>query len=143
MGDAEPVTDAEGPYGTLIETRLRVLTWNLWHRFGPWEARRPAIAATLARLDADVICLQEVWADERGGLRRGAGRRARASTTSTAPGWSFDGVRFGNAVLSRWPITASDVLPLPSTEAHRGAAHLRARRHRRSTRARCRCSAPT
>jgi endonuclease/exonuclease/phosphatase family metal-dependent hydrolase len=115
VGDAGPVTDAEGPYGTLIDTRVRVLTWNLWHRFGPWEARRPAIAATLARIDPDVVCLQEVWADPTVGF-----------AAELAEGLGFhhvygarldvDGVRFGNAVLSRWPITASDVLALPSTE---------------------------
>jgi endonuclease/exonuclease/phosphatase family metal-dependent hydrolase len=113
VGDAGRVTDEQGPYGTLIDTRLRVLSWNLWHRFGPWEARRPAIAATLARLDADVIGLQEVWADadvsfaeelaERLGFHQVYGARL-----------DFDGVRFGNAILSRWPITASDVLALPS-----------------------------
>jgi endonuclease/exonuclease/phosphatase family metal-dependent hydrolase len=109
------VTYTEGPYGPLLDTRLRVLTWNLWHRFGPWEARRPAIAATLARLDADVICLQEVWGDETIGfaeeLAAGLGfHHAYGSRLEV------DGVRFGNAVLARWPITASDVLDLPSTE---------------------------
>jgi endonuclease/exonuclease/phosphatase family metal-dependent hydrolase len=109
------VTDTEGPYGTLIESRLRVLTWNLWWRFGPWEARRPAIAATLARLEADVICLQEVWEDAEGSF-----------AAELADGLGFhhvygsrlvlDDVEFGNAVLSRWPITGSSVLPLPSTE---------------------------
>ena len=63
LGHAGVVTDTVGSYGTLVDTHLRVLTWNLWWRFGPWEARRPAIAATLARLDADVLCLQEVWDD--------------------------------------------------------------------------------
>jgi endonuclease/exonuclease/phosphatase family metal-dependent hydrolase len=113
--DAERVTDAEGPYGTLIETRVRVLSWNLWHRFGPWEARRPAIAATLARLDADVICLQEVWADDEVGF---AAELAAGLGLHHAYGARLvhDGVRFGNAVLSRWPITTSDVLPLPSPE---------------------------
>jgi endonuclease/exonuclease/phosphatase family metal-dependent hydrolase len=107
------VTDAEGPYGPLIETRLRVLTWNLWHRFGPWEARRPAIAATLARLDADVICLQEVWADTEVEL---AAELAAGLGFDQVYGsrLDFEGVRFGNAVLSRWPIRGSDVLPLPS-----------------------------
>ena len=108
-----PVTEAEGPYGTLIETRLRVLSWNLWHRFGPWEARRPAIAATLARLDADVVCLQEVWADDEvefgGELAGGLGfHQVYGSRVD------FDGVRFGNAVLSRWPIRGTEVLALPS-----------------------------
>jgi endonuclease/exonuclease/phosphatase family metal-dependent hydrolase len=107
------VTDADGPYGALLDSRLRVLTWNLWWRYGPWEARRPAIAATLARLDADVICLQEVWDDGTVGF-----------AAELADGLGFhqvygsrldlDGVRFGNAVLSRWPITAHEVLPLPA-----------------------------
>ncbi len=107
------MTVTEGPYGTLIDTRLRVLTWNLWHRFGPWEARRPAIAATLARLDADVICLQEVWADEQVGFAEelAAGLGFHPAYGSRL---EHDGVRFGNAVLSRWPITGSDVLALPS-----------------------------
>jgi endonuclease/exonuclease/phosphatase family metal-dependent hydrolase len=113
VGDAGAVTDTDGPYGALIETRLRVMSWNLWHRFGPWEARRPAIAATLARLDADVICLQEVWADEdvelAGELAGGLGFHQVYGSRL-----EFEGVRFGNAVLSRWPITDSDVLALPS-----------------------------
>ena len=45
----------------LIDTRLRVATWNVWWRFGPWEERQPAVAETLRRIDADVIALQEVW----------------------------------------------------------------------------------
>jgi hypothetical protein len=27
---------------------MRILSWNLWWRYGPWERRREAIAATLA-----------------------------------------------------------------------------------------------
>src|SRR5215216_2768173 len=75
----------------LIETRLRVATWNVWWRFGPWAERQPAIAETLRRIDADVIALQEVWDVDDG----------EAS--------------FGNAVLSRWPIATSDTRALPTT----------------------------
>ncbi len=53
---------------------MRIVTWNLWWRFGPWEARQRAIEATLAELDADVVCLQETWVAEG---RRPAGRAAR------------------------------------------------------------------
>ena len=110
------MTDTDGPYGTLIDTRLRVLTWNLWWRFGPWEARRPAIAATLARLDADVICLQEVWEDAESSfaeeLAGGLGFHHVYGSRLV-----LDDVEFGNAVLSRWPITGSAVLPLPSTQS--------------------------
>ena len=34
---------------------MRVVTWNLWWRFGPWEARFPAIQETIRRLDPDVL----------------------------------------------------------------------------------------
>ncbi|MEZ5375469.1 MAG: endonuclease/exonuclease/phosphatase family protein [Acidimicrobiales bacterium] len=40
---------------------MRVATWNLWWRFGPWEERQPAIRAALADIDADVVLLQEVF----------------------------------------------------------------------------------
>jgi endonuclease/exonuclease/phosphatase family metal-dependent hydrolase len=107
------MTDVDGPYGPLLTTRLRVLTWNLWWRFGPWEARRPAIAATLARLDADVLCLQEVWDD---GTTCFAAELAEGLGFHHAYGarLDIDGVAFGNAVLSRWPITDQDVLALPA-----------------------------
>ncbi len=41
---------------------MRIVSWNLWWRFGPWEQRREAIAATLAEVGPDVCGLQEVWA---------------------------------------------------------------------------------
>ena len=40
---------------------MRILSWNLWWRYGPWEQRRQAIAATLAEVSPDVCGLQEVW----------------------------------------------------------------------------------
>ena len=51
-------------YGPLIETTMRVATWNLWGRYGPWEARQPIIEDSLRSIDADVVCLQEAWDDE-------------------------------------------------------------------------------
>jgi endonuclease/exonuclease/phosphatase family metal-dependent hydrolase len=113
VGHADAVTDLDSAYGPLLSTRLRVLTWNLWWRFGPWEERRPAIAATIARLDADILCLQEVWEDD---------EVCFAAELATALGYhhvygsrvELDGVRFGNAVLSRWPIADHEVLPLPA-----------------------------
>ncbi|CAN5598450.1 hypothetical protein BH23ACT3_BH23ACT3_21470 [soil metagenome] len=45
---------------------LRVMTWNLWWRFGDWERRAPAIVEVLRQQDPDVVCLQEVGASRRG-----------------------------------------------------------------------------
>lgn len=98
--------------GELIETRLRVATWNLWWRFGPWEERLPLIVEELARIDADVICLQEVWSTDGTSSARhvadALGHHAvEASRLELEPG-----VGFGNAVVSRWPITGSEWRPL-------------------------------
>jgi hypothetical protein len=34
-------------YGPLIETTVRVITWNVWGLYGPWQDREAAITATL------------------------------------------------------------------------------------------------
>jgi len=99
-------------YGRLLQTRVRIATWNLWGRYGPWEARLPAIIETLRRIDADVVGLQEVWEDD---------RRSQASELAAALGYTAvyeanlerDGARSGNAVLSRWPIGRHGVRRLP------------------------------
>lgn len=99
---------------------LRVVTWNVWWRFGDWEARQPAILRTLAALDADVICLQEVWA-ERGGPDQAQvlATQLGYSAVSTTPRF-YDGVSFDNAVLSRLPIRASESRPLPGPDGKPG-----------------------
>lgn len=100
-------------FGPAAAGRLTVLTWNLWWRFGPWEERLPAIVATIRALDPDIACLQEVWtADGTSSARVVAdelGRHVRE-----AHRLEVEGVGFGNAVVSRWPITGGDVLPLPA-----------------------------
>ena len=106
--------DYEGTLGPLVATTLRVATWNLWWRFGPWERRAEAIEATLRAADPDVITLQEVWDD---------GERNQAAELAVALGgyhhayaakYEFEGVWFGNAVLARWPIAAQDHRFLPT-----------------------------
>lgn len=101
------------------------MTWNLWWRFGPWEARQPAIAAVLAEEAPDLVLLQEVWADEESGAdqaHRLAGPGGYFVARSTRAGG--EPYRFGNAVLSRWPISFEKTLILPGPDAqpsHRSA----------------------
>ena len=40
---------------------MRIVSWNLWWRYGPWKRRQDAIAATLAETGPDVCGLPEVW----------------------------------------------------------------------------------
>lgn len=111
------MTDAEGAFGALIDTRLRVLTWNLWWQFGPWRARLPAIIETVRRLDPDVMGLQEVWriADGTDGTHlRLAAALGYAQVYESRV--DFDGVAFGLAVLSRWPIAGHEAIALPAPD---------------------------
>jgi endonuclease/exonuclease/phosphatase family metal-dependent hydrolase len=101
---------------------VRVATWNLWWRFGPWEERREAIAAVLADAQPDLCGLQEVWAG------RGEHQAAQLAellgmhwtwTASPAPErWQRrigdPAMQIGNAILSRWPITEQASQPLPA-----------------------------
>jgi endonuclease/exonuclease/phosphatase family metal-dependent hydrolase len=95
--------------------RLTVLTWNLWWRYGPWEARFPAIVDTIRRLDPDIAALQEVWfADGTSSAERIAEAVGRDHVADHR--LVLDGVGFGNAVLSRWPISDTATTPLPVEE---------------------------
>jgi endonuclease/exonuclease/phosphatase family metal-dependent hydrolase len=108
---------ATGPYGELITSTLRVLTWNVWGRFGPWEAREAALIRTLEALQPDVIALQECWLD-RGGENQ-AGRLAEAlgyhaaygGGTFLAEDWAT-----GSGLLSRWPIERHEYREFPALE---------------------------
>ena len=51
-------------YGPLVRTRVRIATWNVWGRYGPWEARLPVIIENLSAINADILALQEVWEDD-------------------------------------------------------------------------------
>jgi endonuclease/exonuclease/phosphatase family metal-dependent hydrolase len=92
---------------------ISVLSWNLWWRFGPWERRLPAIVETVRRLDPDIAAFQEVWL---------ADGTSSAHVIAEALGFHaavdhrlvVDGVGWGNAVVSRWPIERTDMAPLPA-----------------------------
>ena len=103
---------------------MRIVTWNLWWRFGPWERRQPAIRAELAAIGADVVLLQEVWATDEG--QDQAAELASELGYEVARTTDGDGrpQRFGNAILSRWPIRSHEMIRLPDGEgnpSHRSA----------------------
>ncbi len=92
------------------------MTWNLWWRFGPWEARQPAIVETLRQVDPDIVCLQEVFETRDGESQAAAIADALGLHHAYAPGLGLDLApeSLGNAILSRWPIRATESRPLPA-----------------------------
>lgn len=114
---------------------LRVLTWNLWWRFGPWPERRKAILSVLDDVRPDVIGLQEVWA--RGGENLAGWLADNLDmhwvwAPSRAPQrWQRrigdPTVDIGNAVLSRLPIAEHDTVDLPAGPDDDGRLALYAR----------------
>ncbi|MFE6285782.1 endonuclease/exonuclease/phosphatase family protein [Streptomyces sp. NPDC057877] len=101
---------------------MRVMTWNLWWRFGPWEARQKAILGALREARPDVVGLQEVWAAGGENLAEWLAGELGMHWTWAPSGrperWQrrIGGapVDVGNAVLSRWPVVDRAVLPLPT-----------------------------
>lgn len=94
---------------------VRVASWNVWFRFGDWRARAEAIAQVLAEVDADVVCLQESWSEVAGTSQAGllTDRLGLADHRFVAR-YADDGVWIGNALLSRWPITATRCWTFPA-----------------------------
>jgi endonuclease/exonuclease/phosphatase family metal-dependent hydrolase len=101
---------------------VRVVTWNLWWRFGPWQERQKAILAVLRELRPDVVGLQEVW--EQGGenlaewLAGELGLHWAWGSYGDPEAWQRrigdPGVGIGNAVLSRWPVREQAAIGLPT-----------------------------
>ncbi|WP_200308723.1 endonuclease/exonuclease/phosphatase family protein [Streptomyces adelaidensis] len=111
---------------------MRVMTWNLWWRFGPWQERQKAILAVLRELRPDVVGLQEVWEQDgeslAGWLAGELGMHATWGSYGDAEAWQRrigdPGVGIGNAVLSRWPVLERESIALPTGEGHRGRGAL-------------------
>ena len=82
---------------------LRIMTWNLWWHFGPWERRQPLIIDAIRDAAPDVVCLQEVWSDEDDDqLDHVADTLEMYAVRSDPVFWN--GQSFGNAIMSRWPV---------------------------------------
>jgi len=109
--------------------RLKLVTFNIWHNQGDWNARRPLLIAALKAQDADVIALEEVLEDAAVGLENQARMLARelggyhVAFVSTDP--EDAPRRYGNALLTRLPVLAEDSIKLEPLDDFRTALRLR------------------
>lgn len=103
---------------------MRIATLNIWNRSGPWERRLELIRTELGLLRPDVLGLQEVLAlrdaDPADASASQAREIAEGTDYSIAYGAAQDlgqGLDFGNAVLSKYPIVEQQVFRLPGEES--------------------------
>jgi endonuclease/exonuclease/phosphatase family metal-dependent hydrolase len=107
---------------------LRVATINVWNKSGPWLSRLPLIRRELERLQPEVVGVQEVLRfrpdaaldlplstsnDQATEIAEGLGFHLAFGTASD---WG-NGLKFGNAVLSRHKIVAEQCFALPGVES--------------------------
>ena len=91
-------------YGPLIETTMRVVTWNVWGRYGPWRDREAAIAATLQDARPDVVVLTESWSKD------GDSQCVRLAGPLGLPHHAFSGIAAASAksmLSGRWVTSES------------------------------------
>lgn len=98
--------DPYAPYGPLVESTIRVVTWNVQGRYGAdREARQAALEETLAETAPDLVCLVEAW---RQGDTTQPGRiaaRLGLAYHQFAGDWRQEDWVSGIGVVSRWPVT--------------------------------------
>ena len=109
---------------------FRVLTLNIWNLAGDWRARRQAIVAVVRRWEPDVVCLQEVVANDRGNQAEWLADALGGWSVAYAGEPIAGGPDlFGNAVVSPRAIDATATARLPhvpdDAEVHRVVLHAR------------------
>jgi endonuclease/exonuclease/phosphatase family metal-dependent hydrolase len=112
---------------------LRIVTWNLWWRFGPdWRRRQPGILQTLRSIDPDIVATQETWGDARTTQAHDLAEKLGFHAAYAAPSLpptppepeSADqlGTTLGLGLVSRWPTTSARAVPTPTR--HRAEASV-------------------
>ncbi len=108
-----------------MPARVRVLTWNIWWRFGPhWQDRQRALVRTLREVDADVVALQEVWGDaqttqahefaEQLELHAAFAEPSYPPVSDVPRGDGDEELTLGVGLLSRWPIASVERVEMPA-----------------------------
>lgn len=105
--------DPYAPYGPLVESTVRLVTWNVWGRYGArWKDRHAGIEGSLREVTPDLVCLVEAWRDGE------VTQPERISRTLGLPhhyfvgDWEQEDWVSGVGVVSRWPMSQPVRRPL-------------------------------
>jgi endonuclease/exonuclease/phosphatase family metal-dependent hydrolase len=102
---------------TEVSGTARVMTWNVWWRFGPrWRDRQAGLLRTIRDVDPDVVAMPESWAtvsaSQAGefasalGFHHAFGAQSLPPLPDVPEHPDQNEVDLGIGLLSRWPITS-------------------------------------
>jgi endonuclease/exonuclease/phosphatase family metal-dependent hydrolase len=104
---------------------ISIMTYNIWFDSQNWPARFNYMLSEIRQVNPDVICLQEV-------IQR-ANLPNQAASMADSLGYHYvfssrdpvgSATRFGNAILSRYPIVATNSVALAPLNDFRTALHI-------------------
>jgi endonuclease/exonuclease/phosphatase family metal-dependent hydrolase len=105
--------DPYAPYGPLVASTFRVVTWNVRGRHGSdWRRRQSGIEDVLAEVGPDVVCLVEAWQDRMASQPELIAKRLGLGHHRFEGGWEVEDWTSGLGVVSRWPMTEATRRPL-------------------------------
>ena len=104
--------DQYEPYGPVVETTMRIVTWNVWGRYGRWRERQAGIEETLATAAPDIVCLVECWSHPDAAQAELVAGRLELGHHVFAGDWPQEDWESGIGLVSRWPVTSHELLPL-------------------------------
>jgi endonuclease/exonuclease/phosphatase family metal-dependent hydrolase len=105
--------DPYEPYGRVIDTTMRVVTWNVWGCYGDWQARQTDLERELSAVRPDVVCLVESWSRTEATQADRVAAALGFEHSIFHGGWTEDAWTSGIAVASSWPIARHEVRALP------------------------------
>ena len=98
--------DPYAPYGRVVESAVRVVTWNVWGRYGPdWQTRQAALEAVLAEVRPEVICLVESWRQGESSQPAPIAGRLGLPHHHFVGDWAQEDWVSGIGLACRWPMS--------------------------------------
>ena len=97
--------DQYAPYGPVVETSLRVVTWNVWGRYGQWQERQAAIEDSLVAASPDIVCLIESWSSNETTQAERVAQRLGMEHHLFVGDWVQEDWVSGIGLVSRWPLS--------------------------------------
>jgi endonuclease/exonuclease/phosphatase family metal-dependent hydrolase len=98
--------DPYAPYGPVVGSAARVVSWNVWGRYGTdWQARQAALEAALGNVEPDVICLIEAWQQGETSQPDLVARRLGLPYHEFVGDWVQEDWVSGIGIVCRWPMS--------------------------------------